>query len=98
MKPADLIGLIASITPVTDADHPRDVKDTINRLIEEARAIVTDEKLRAWLTRAVALLAKNQSAWDDEEDSVKEEKAELISELEHFFEELAADNPLEPKP
>lgn len=43
-----------------------------------------------WLVRAVALLADSLSAWEDEEESVQEEKADHIADLNQFFDEYMA--------
>jgi hypothetical protein len=40
-----------------------------------------------WFLRAVALLADSLSAWEDEQDSVQEEHAEHIADLNAFFDE-----------
>lgn len=41
-----------------------------------------------WLRRATDLLRESLDAWQGEEDSVKEEKAEHIADLEKFFAEF----------
>lgn len=39
----------------------------------------------ARLARAIELLERSLSQWEDEEDSVQEEHAELIADLNKFF-------------
>ena len=41
-----------------------------------------------WLDRATDLLAETLSKWEDEEDSVQEEKADHIADLKRFFDEF----------
>lgn len=52
----------------------------------------------AWLKRATDLLAESLAAWEDEEDSVKEEKADHIAELTTFFDAWTAGIPNPPRP
>lgn len=51
-------------------------------------------KLESWFNRAVDLLAENDTAWENEEESVKEEKEDLIDSNTKFFEDLAKAKPL----
>ena len=40
---------------------------------------------QAWFNRALDLLSETLSKWEDEEESVKEEKADHIDDLNKFF-------------
>ncbi len=44
-----------------------------------------------WLSRALLLLGENIEAWEGEEDSVKEEHAELIEKINKFFRDYVAE-------
>jgi hypothetical protein len=46
-----------------------------------------------WLERATNLLAESLDKWEDEEESVKEEKADHITELNQFFDDWNANKP-----
>jgi len=65
---------VANLTPNTDAD---DAVSTLNRLIADARRLADDPRRITYATLLDAL-EENDTAWDDEEESVKHEHAPLI--------------------
>lgn len=46
------------------------------------------QKARTWLKMATELLVETLSNWEGEEDSVKDEKADHIADLERFLADL----------
>jgi hypothetical protein len=86
-----LVSTIGRMTPYAgDNVDTLDAVETVNSLIAAALALPAAPAPEAvWLDRATVLLTDTLSKWEDEEESVKEEKADHIDALKAFFAEFS---------
>lgn len=86
MDAQTLVRTIANMSHyrANDTADWQDAQDALNRLIDEARQTI-DTK-----TRLLDAVAASLTAWGGEEDSVKEEHAETIEELQAAYDAFLA--------
>ena len=81
-------GRVVYVDSFGSLDRKREFRsiETMEEFVSKELSLDRGEQQSARETRMLDLIHKSLSAWEDEEDSVQEEHADLIEELKSFVE------------